>query len=85
MEFKVDGILFTTDRVDDRFTRGVVRCPTCRNQLEQQVSSDGSAYLICSTPNQGCVNPAKSFAGKSQKEEWLESSWQVVERRCMER
>lgn len=85
MELTVNGLLFTGDCVDGQFTRGAVRCPTCRNVLEQQVSPDGSAYLICSTPDQGCVNPAKSFAGKQQMHEWLESSWQVVERRCMER
>jgi hypothetical protein len=79
---RFDGVDFAGDYQSGKFTRGKVSCPNCGAPLQQQ-SAGSASYLICSTKEQGCVTPVKTFSNEQDMNECLESGWREVEKRCL--
>jgi hypothetical protein len=74
----LDGVSFTGDCANGIFTRGTICCPNCKHELQQQVTADNDAELICPQGNKGCVKPTMSFGSSEDMTAWTERGWDAM-------
>ena len=76
------GVAFTGDCANGIFRRGMVCCPNCKHELEQQVTADDSVQLICPQENKGCTKPTKVFGSQEDMTTWIQRGWDAMEWVC---
>jgi hypothetical protein len=72
------GVSFTGDCANGIFRRGVVCCPNCKHELEQQITADNGAQLICPQENKGCLKPTKVFGSQEDMTAWINQGWDAM-------
>ncbi len=72
------GVSFTGDYANGIFKRGMVCCPNCKHALEQQVTADNGALLICPEKNKGCLKPTKTFESQEDMTAWIKQGWDAM-------
>ncbi len=78
------GVVFTGDCANGRFSRGLICCPNCKHELEQQTLDDTDAQLICPQQNMGCVKPTKTFGSQEDMAAWIAQGWDAMAWVCQQ-